>query len=242
MRISNPATNFQGAVPATANNGLLSVGPGPWDGASAGHFVGNVAGTALAANFASGYSGDHIRTQIQGVDVFRVDSVSGLHVAMPSGTNAGGAINVPSGMSPGANYGGIANVADGGDLYITPILNGGLIIGSGTAARIPGPMDVRRPLLIDPQSFTPVTAVPLTVQGVAGQTADLMRLEDNATNPQLAVMNAGTGAAPIWALRVRAIANAESMAQAHVVGAATGRAIQVFDDAGVSLGWLNLTA
>jgi hypothetical protein len=32
------------------------------------------------------------------------------------------------------------------------------------------------------------------------------------------------------------------MAQAHVIGAATGKAIQVFDDAGTSLGWIGLYA
>lgn len=82
----------------------------------------------------------------------------------------------------------------------------------------------------------------LVAQGAALQTADLFQTIDSAAHTQFGVTNKGTGVAPVWALKTRAIANAESMAQAHVIGAATGRAIQVMDDAGASLGFIPLYA
>jgi hypothetical protein len=82
----------------------------------------------------------------------------------------------------------------------------------------------------------------LAAIGSPSQTADLLQAQDSGNHVQFGVMNSGTGGSPVWALRVRATANAESMAQAHVIGAATGKAIQVFDDAGTSLGYLALYA
>ena len=67
MRISSsPYSAYRQQVPATANYGLLSVGPGPWDGVSAGHFVGNPNGTGLAMNVPTGFAGDYINIQTRG--------------------------------------------------------------------------------------------------------------------------------------------------------------------------------
>jgi hypothetical protein len=86
------------------------------------------------------------------------------------------------------------------------------------------------------------TSVPLAARGAASQTADLLQAQDSAAHTQFALANVGSGGAPVWALRLRGTANAESAAQAHTAGAATGKAIQVVDDSGATIGWLNLTA
>lgn len=61
-------------IPPTANHGLLSIGAGPWDGASAGHFAGKAQGTGIAVNAPPGYNGNMLDLQINGVDVMHVDS------------------------------------------------------------------------------------------------------------------------------------------------------------------------
>jgi hypothetical protein len=84
--------------------------------------------------------------------------------------------------------------------------------------------------------------VNLTIQGFASQTADLFQAADSVPVNHFGIANKGTGALPIWALRVAPVANAASMAQAHVGGASTGKAIQVIDNAGTTIGWLQLLA
>lgn len=76
----------------------------------------------------------------------------------------------------------------------------------------------------------------------ASQTADSFKTVDSGSVTQFGIANIGTGPAPIWALRVAPVANAASMAQAHVGGASTGKAIQVIDNAGTTIGWLQLLA
>src|SRR2546421_611322 len=61
-----------GDASTSANRGTLSVGTGPWDGSSTGHFVGSSSGTALAANAASGYSGNLLDLQVQGTSELSV--------------------------------------------------------------------------------------------------------------------------------------------------------------------------
>jgi len=68
---------LRGLVPATARNGLLSVGPGPWDGTSAGHFTGSTSGSSLAINAVSGFAGNLVDLQVAGVSQCSVNS-SGL--------------------------------------------------------------------------------------------------------------------------------------------------------------------
>lgn len=64
---------------ATANYGLLSMGPGPWDGASAGHFVGSAQGTLLAGNAASGFAGNLLNLQVAGLSSVSVDYLGTFH-------------------------------------------------------------------------------------------------------------------------------------------------------------------
>ena len=82
----------------------------------------------------------------------------------------------------------------------------------------------------------------LVARGSALQTADIFQVQDNGPTNQFAVANVGSGAGPVWALKVAPVANAASMAQAHVGGASTGKAIQVVDNAGATIGWLQLLA
>lgn len=67
-------TVFPHTVTATANYGLLSLGGGPFDGTSAGHYVGSANGSLLAGNAVSAFSGDLINIQINGTSKFKVDS------------------------------------------------------------------------------------------------------------------------------------------------------------------------
>lgn len=82
----------------------------------------------------------------------------------------------------------------------------------------------------------------LVARGSASQTADIFQVQDSGSTNQFAVANVGSGAAPIWALKVTPVANTASMAQSHVAGAATNKAIQVVDNTGATIGWINLTA
>lgn len=82
----------------------------------------------------------------------------------------------------------------------------------------------------------------LVARGSASQTADIFQVQDSGPTNQFAVANVGSGAAPVWALKVAPVANTASMAQAHVGGASTGKAIQVVDNTGATIGWLQLLA
>src|SRR5712692_3001278 len=60
------------APPATANYGLVSLGDGPWDGISTGHFVGSALGTGVAINATSGFGGNLVDIQVAGISAFKL--------------------------------------------------------------------------------------------------------------------------------------------------------------------------
>ncbi|MCF7888213.1 MAG: hypothetical protein K9L76_02940, partial [Candidatus Omnitrophica bacterium] len=62
------------APAATADKGLFCLGPGAWDGSTSGYFAGSSYGTIIAANAASGFSGNLIDLQVAGISKFSVDS------------------------------------------------------------------------------------------------------------------------------------------------------------------------
>lgn len=62
------------APTASANYGLVNLGSGAFDGATAGFFTGNSNGTVVAVNAASGYTGDLISLQVAGAKKFKVFS------------------------------------------------------------------------------------------------------------------------------------------------------------------------
>ncbi|HLJ67748.1 MAG TPA: hypothetical protein VKX16_10360 [Chloroflexota bacterium] len=61
------------AATASANYGLVNVGPGPWDGTTTGFFAGSASGTGLAMNFPAGHALSFIDCQAAGVSVFSVN-------------------------------------------------------------------------------------------------------------------------------------------------------------------------
>ena len=69
-----------GAPTASANYGTLSIGGGTFDGTTAGYFSGNAAGTSIAVNEASGYTGNLIDLQMAGSRKFSVDFVGNTSV------------------------------------------------------------------------------------------------------------------------------------------------------------------
>jgi hypothetical protein len=81
---------------ATANYGLVSLGSGPFDGATAGFFVGDADGTLLAGNAASGFVGALLDFQIAGVRKARIDETGSYIIGAPSG-----AANAKFGLTSG---------------------------------------------------------------------------------------------------------------------------------------------
>ena len=57
---------------STAKYGTVSIGSGPFDGTTAGHFVGSANGTQFSINAASGSTADIIMAQVAGVTQFNV--------------------------------------------------------------------------------------------------------------------------------------------------------------------------
>lgn len=78
-------------IAATANLGLASIGPGPFDGVTAGKFVGqNASGTLIAGNTAAGFGGTLLDLQVGGVSKAHIDS--GGNVGVSGSLNTGGGI------------------------------------------------------------------------------------------------------------------------------------------------------
>ena len=72
---TTPASRLHvGVAPtASANYGTLSIGGGPFDGSTAGKFVGSANGTSLAVNEATGYTGNLMDLQVGGLNKFKVE-------------------------------------------------------------------------------------------------------------------------------------------------------------------------
>lgn len=67
-------TIFNSAISASANYGRLSIGAGAFNGSTSGFFTGNSAGTSIAVNEVSGYTGDLMNLQINGVNKIKAAS------------------------------------------------------------------------------------------------------------------------------------------------------------------------
>lgn len=95
-------TTIPATVPATANYGLLSVGGGAWDGATAGFFSGVASGTLYAGNAATGFAGSLIDIQVAGAKPrflvnsgeVRLDTATGGSVAFTGRKNGVAAFNL----------------------------------------------------------------------------------------------------------------------------------------------------
>lgn len=78
-------------IEATTSKGLLSLGPGPWDGSATGAFKGSALGTVLGINVPKSFAGDLEHFQAAGADLFKIDAngavwqpnASGLLVKIP---------------------------------------------------------------------------------------------------------------------------------------------------------------
>lgn len=97
---------FVPAAPdATPNYGLFNLGNGPWDGTSAGHFVGNARGQLIAGNAASGFLGDLINIQIAGASTFGVNSTGSIMGYELYDSTGSCAFRVNGGTCIATNYG-----------------------------------------------------------------------------------------------------------------------------------------
>ena len=68
------------APTASPNYGLISLGSGAFDGATAGFFTGAAAGTLIAGNLASGSTSDLMNLQVAGVNKFKVANTGALTI------------------------------------------------------------------------------------------------------------------------------------------------------------------
>lgn len=223
----------------TAGKPTLQVGTGTFNGGAAPDFQGT---SVLGINMASGYTHSLFSAQVAGVARATID-IGGQLQLVGTGTLNYRMLSL-QGLGPGTS--GIQVIYPGGgsaDYFgLTAssvqmsITNRTLQLGvTGNA------LDSSALQSVAIKSSNAGIAQ-LAVVGTASQTGDLITVKDSTPTNHFAVANIGTGAAPIWCLRVAPTANTASMAQAHTAGANTGRGIQVIDNTGTSLGWLNLTA
>jgi len=84
----------------TANSGLISLGSGPFNGATGNYFAGNVNGTVLAVNQPTGYLGDLLHFQTGAATPFKVDH-QGSITSQGGLTFAGTASGTPTGSTSG---------------------------------------------------------------------------------------------------------------------------------------------
>lgn len=70
-----------GSIAFSANYGSISAGRGAWDGATTGHFVGSSAGTSIAVNESTGYTGSLIDVQVAGVSKFSANASGDISAA-----------------------------------------------------------------------------------------------------------------------------------------------------------------
>jgi hypothetical protein len=87
---------------ATPNYGVLNIGDAPFDGLSAAKFVGGAAGTGLAMNFASGFTGNLIDAQVAGVGKLKLDATGNATITS-AGTGAVTVLTVAAAPGSGAN-------------------------------------------------------------------------------------------------------------------------------------------
>lgn len=81
FEIGNPGQLQQvGSVAFSANYGSVSVGRGPFDGATTGHFAGSSSGNSIAVNESSGYTGYLIDLQVAGAEYFSIRNNGNTYV------------------------------------------------------------------------------------------------------------------------------------------------------------------
>ncbi len=104
---ATPVSRFHvGVAPtASANYGLVSLGSGAFDGATAGYFVGHASGTVHAINAASGYGGSLVDYQVAGVSKFKVTATGAVTATSFVGDGSG--LTGLSGALSGLTSGGV---------------------------------------------------------------------------------------------------------------------------------------
>ncbi|HEX7673970.1 MAG TPA: tail fiber domain-containing protein [Bdellovibrio sp.] len=123
---SSPAAKLHiGVAPtATGNFPRFALGNGPFDGSTTGYFVGNVNGTVIGINTASGYNGDLVNYQVAGASKFRIDAVGNI---IYSGTTT-----VSGNTTATGNYSTSGNISTTGTGSITSA--GQISANSGAAS------------------------------------------------------------------------------------------------------------
>lgn len=120
-----------GALVATANSGRLSLGNGPFDGSTAGYFVGSASGTQLAVNAASGFAGGLLDFQIAGVRKLVMTAGNlGLGAIAAFGTSADAVLGLFNGTEPSTSP------ADMVQLYSVDLSAGNATLGLRTETAV----------------------------------------------------------------------------------------------------------
>lgn len=151
MAVIDNALIISNPVEATASKGLASIGPGPWDGVTAGRFAGSALGTLIAGQVPSAFAGNLIDLQIAGASKFKVDSTgatwqpnaSGILVKIPLfvevsqqllATTVSQSVFIADGNYVVAGVQVVPNVAGGSGATVTvEVCTGTQAPGSGTA-------------------------------------------------------------------------------------------------------------
>ena len=114
------------APTASANYGLVSLGSGPFDGATAGFFAGHASGTVLAINAASGFGGNLLDLQVAGASKLSVSpTLVALGGSVPTITFTDPTLRIERGGNGGL-------LIHSGDPYSTYLGHGGASVGIST--------------------------------------------------------------------------------------------------------------
>lgn len=129
-----------GSPTATANYPLFAIGGGPFDGVTSGFFTGNANGTFFGVNAGSGYTGDFLNFQTNGVSKFKVDgngNISSTGSSISSG-NFSTTGNISTTVSGTITSAGVLTAASGA--ASTSPTTGSLVVTGG--AGVSGSLNV----------------------------------------------------------------------------------------------------
>jgi hypothetical protein len=93
------------ALQATANYGLLNIGPGPWDGSTTGFFAGSAVGTGIAINLPAGHTGNFVDFQAAGTSYFSINRDGLVNASSSVASHFGGLVtSVKAGIPADSDF------------------------------------------------------------------------------------------------------------------------------------------
>lgn len=152
---------------ATANSGTLSIGGAPFDGVGSGKFSGSSSGSVLAVNEPTGFAGNFLDFQVNGVNKVAMDS-TGI-ITTGGSTN----INLPSRRLHAANS---SSSIDYANRTLSNGVTGTLLTWTGST------------VTVNPSTTSDAA---LIAKGLASQTGDLLQLQNSSATALAKFNSAG---------------------------------------------------